>query len=209
MGAVVSCIQSVFRAIGQCIMAVVNAIGSIIMAISPLLSSPLATATLTITHKHDDPELDDRFPRPVCTDRSTPSLDLEAQRTSITHHGRKTYFIAATYCTTLCILGLGFLVLEFKISHIFNAFLNDNFPEKMSDSVWIFRGVFCYVFDVLAWIGALSRALSNMDERQEIMSKAGAMNIIFGWLQGIGALIACGVTLVAFEAFLGLVGKLA
>lgn len=33
MGAVVSCIQSVFRAIGQCIMAVVNAIGSILMAI--------------------------------------------------------------------------------------------------------------------------------------------------------------------------------
>ncbi|KAK3363536.1 hypothetical protein B0T25DRAFT_562541 [Lasiosphaeria hispida] len=33
MGAVVSCIQSVFRAIGRAIMTIVNAIGSIIMAI--------------------------------------------------------------------------------------------------------------------------------------------------------------------------------
>ncbi|KAK1758557.1 hypothetical protein QBC47DRAFT_399454 [Echria macrotheca] len=33
MGAVVSCIESVFRAIGRTLMAIINAIGSIIMAI--------------------------------------------------------------------------------------------------------------------------------------------------------------------------------
>ncbi|KAE9980060.1 hypothetical protein EG328_009070 [Venturia inaequalis] len=33
MGAVVSCIKSVFQAIGRCIMAVVNGIGAICMAI--------------------------------------------------------------------------------------------------------------------------------------------------------------------------------
>ncbi|KAI9739200.1 MAG: hypothetical protein M1834_007413 [Cirrosporium novae-zelandiae] len=33
MGAVVSCIQSVFRAIGDCLMAIVNGIGAILKAI--------------------------------------------------------------------------------------------------------------------------------------------------------------------------------